>query len=288
MIRHTDHKLEIWDWNCLHLADYLCDVLGRDTVRQILGIGSRAATPHYWRPLLKAVQRWRSDGCDTRALSGNQYLMRFAGHARHVEVFENDWRRPEQVELFLQRLRGRDTVEGLLFELTTAGHFLRNKLDVEYVGCRPSPQKNGDLLIYAGDDKAIVECSCRAPRIGRTLWDKKLVDDFINSASDKLESTTDYGCARLVAIRVPEAVDWSSDAVREAIRTKVHLWAEQGRLKSTNCLYFMGYEPLSRVNARHPKATGRWLSSPVVLWFNNTIHCKYPLPKAIEAALVAR
>jgi len=285
MIRPSDHRLELWDTEFLEYADYLVNVIGTPTANNILRQGAKSIKPHFWYTSLKAVRKWKNQGCDARRIGESSTLVHFGVKAMQVKVFQADWDQPGSRDLFLHRLRNSKEVEGLLFELQAGTHFLRQACEVEYTGVSQTGTKLGDLVVQLGEHRAILECTCRDPSYRRRLWDKMMAEDMLKSASKKLESSHDYGVSRLVAIRVPEPVRWNSVELRANLNLKVREWAGQGRLESTNCIYFMGAELPRFVALRRPGSKGYWSTSGTVFFFRNETHCRYDLPPALANVL---
>ena len=231
------------------------------------------------------MRKWQSSGADFRRIGGNSRLISFAGAAKHVKVFEADWNQNGVRDVFLNRLIGSSTAEGVLFELQAGIHFLRQGFRVEYVGCNQTDSQRGDMVIHCASGRVSIECTCRLASVRRTLWDKKMASDLLDSASDKLESKTDYGHARLVAVKVPEYVHWDSSDLRSRLQQQINAWAIQGRLRSTNCIYFLGQEAPRFIRTQRPGSSGYWSLSPTVFLFRNDIDYRYNLPLEVAAAL---
>jgi len=260
---------------------YFKDLLGRDRVKNIVKTGQSSATPHFWYPYLKAVGKWERDGADFAMSTRYPRLIELGSHITHIRLFEKDWGGEPQRSEFMHRLRTSRMVAGLLFELRAGFHFLNRGLSVKWVA-NTGDQKVPDLEIAADGSRVIVECTCKQPHIRRRLWDKKLVEDMLKSASDKLDSSTDWGCPRLVAVRVPEEVRWAEGQIKKLFDQQLSAWVHEGRMRYVNVAYFMGHE-----DPRPVTAAGRvryYDTSNRVFLFNNPM-AYYSLPISVALAL---
>jgi len=288
MIEGSKVASEVWDRDAPRLVQYLCELIERHRVRNILKDGRCSVTPHYWYKSLRRVTLWQKTGSDIRSVGSDIELLRFVTAAKQVKVFEPEWRHDSQQETFLQRLRASKDVPSLLFELQTGVHFLRQGLNVHYLGCEPSEDKTSDLIVQSGEERALVECTCRVPSKARERSDKQMTDDLLRSAKDKLESLRDYGAPRLVAIKVPEKVFWDSPDIRLRIQERISQWVKEDRLLSTNCVYFLGSAEAEFVRRARPGSVGYWLLSPRVFLFHNSAACRYALPPSFVSKLTRR
>jgi len=265
------------------LIDYFESVLGKETIRSIYGLRGSTSKTTFWLGYIKQYKKWQKKGRRISEIPRDKRLMDFGMIAKAIQVFESDWNTPKQRKHFVGRLRDSKYAEGLVFELRTGIHFLRNGLDAHWVGSI-GDERVPDLDIRLdGEIAAIVECTHRCPRIGRSIWDQKMAEDLLSAAKKKIQSKHDWGCSRVVVVKVPEEIDWRNGVILSSLDAVLNRWKEQNRLSRVNALIFMGKANIVPNYDKSGRATS-FVTDQIAYTFPNT-DATHALPAAIARTL---
>jgi len=277
-------KTQIIDQEFPLLIEYFDKVMGSGAIKKIMSTGRSAVNKPYWYGYLKQYKKWILQGARISDITSNLRLMEFGIRVKGIQAFALDWDTADRRDQFIGRLRDSKRVEGLLFEIRTGTHFLEQGLDVHLI-INMSDEKASDLQINAEDGgKVVIECVLRSPSISRELYEIKLVEDLLKAASDKLESKHDWGCPRLVAVKVPESIDWGDITLRKRIKEKINHWFKQERLASVNALFLMGKESMTPWRDRYGRVIAYYPDQQVFLFRNQ--RARYPLPESVNSKLI--
>lgn len=164
--------------------------------------------------------------------------------AHNVFAFEKNWNKDSgSRDVFLKRLGDTREVRGLLFELRIGVHYLAANYNVDIIIC---PEKQGfskvpppDLIIrYDENLKVYVECIRRAPKKARWENIEALIDDLIAALDDKRKSSVDWEKPRIVAIHIPEEINWQADSLRTELGKRVTRRFERKEYENVNVVAF--------------------------------------------------
>jgi hypothetical protein len=268
------------------LVNYFEKLIGEKKIETIYRTGS-STPPHFWFKYIKAYKQWRCTGAGIEMVVSNQLLSEFAFFVKAIQVFECDWNKSESRKEFLRRLRKSDCVESLLFELRAGTHFKSKNLNVHWVA-NLSHEPVPDLeIILSNNKKVFVECIQRKPSVFRQECSQRLIDDLLNAANRKLRPEYDWGCPRLIAVRIPENVDWKNEKIKARIVKQVKNWSKEGRLVGVNALYFMGMENLiPDIDPKDPISGNKAYRSDQTVYCIRNPFAKYKLPQEVADKLI--
>ena len=281
-------ELLIYDRDLSILIKYFeYSILGRKKLKNITRLGASTANPNFWFEYIKEYKRWQRGGSDPKKLFAKKRLLRFGSMIKSIKVFENDLNTDENRNHFLARIRSSDRVEGLVFELSTAIHFKRQGLETHWIGARTEGIIGDIEISLDGNPVAIVECSFleRSEIVNASI--EELINRLINGANRKLESSKDHGLPRIVAIKIPQHVDWESDKARKLLDFRVNAWLRGNRLTSVNALQFLGESGFRKFADATSGLSGVEPDQPVYA-FKNKVNAKYQLPIEVESRLTSK
>jgi hypothetical protein len=261
--------------------DYFEQLFGEFWIKKIVKSSKSTVNPNFWYQYIKAYKKWIKNGSNLTAIERNPKLMEFTTHIKSIQLYEKDWKRQDIKKEILGRLRDNKKVATILFEFFAGIHFLRQGLDVHWLSSI-GQEKASDLEIRIGPtERVLLECTIREPFTMRVFSEQILVDHLLNSASRKLQSRYDFGSPRLVIVKIPESIDWSSIKIMKDIDIGIDKWRGVARLKYVNAIYFMGWAPLLAQKTAGGKPLGYYETDQMTYIIRNP-DAMYKLPSGLK------
>ncbi|MCB2229551.1 hypothetical protein KQH82_02465 [bacterium] len=260
---------EIRDTEFPASLEYFERLMGKPHLKMLAKSRKGRTFDKFWDPFLKSIEKWRRDGSDLALVASDPRLIELSAYISYIREFESDWNDEESNKReFLHRLQKHDTAQGLLFEIRTGIHFRIQGIEAHWVA-NTTGKRVPDLWISCSRQDVAVECCCRKPSKKRLLNDEELLEDFIKSANDKLQSGANWTCPRMVAIMLPEPVTWSNQRLMLRLVERYEAWFREGRLRNVNVLFLMGHSLPKRVPSHPSKGPDHFETSEEVFMMRN-------------------
>ncbi|MDD4051112.1 MAG: hypothetical protein PHR28_04320 [candidate division Zixibacteria bacterium] len=217
-----------------------------DILKDLLG-GHIAKQNAFWRPYIDGYDKWCDNGANYSQYCSSDCLISLNRFARYVDLFWRDCRNHGRLDDLKHRLRNPRYVEHLLFEFRTGERFINRGIETHWIG----GSSFADLEVITGDkQRVLIECVLLIQKSSRGMDNNMLVNDLLKAAKGKRQSkrgANDY--SRIVAIKVPEIINWPSLDFGTRIREKLRDWEITGHMRNVGCLLMMGKETVVRAGS---------------------------------------
>jgi len=275
-------KLSILDVH--ELFDYFENLLGKEYLKSIYKMSKNSGKPNFWYIYLENYKKWKRESNRINDIPRYPKILDFIRHIYTIKIYQEDWEEPNAKREVINRLKNTSKVESLLFEFYSGSNFLLQGLEVHWLP-NIGQEKVADLKVIAKNNgQFLIECTYRKPSFARVLMNQELVDDLLNSAKKKLDGKYDYACPRLVVVKVPEEIDWSSEYIKGRIDITFTNWLHQKKLNSVNAILFMGNAPLRRILVGESALKQVAYEPEQITYIHRNPEAKYPMPPGIELA----
>jgi hypothetical protein len=201
-------------------------LLGKEWIKQRIKEYKHISNPYdpnkhnFWAPYFNDFYKWKETRKLLVYIPVPPKVAELANWSLTISIFEKDWN--EQKHLFLTRLRKNDSVKHLLFELIIGLHYFFLGYVPTLVLDNQGGRKPDLILHYNRTLEVYVECVRRMGKLQRSSDISVLVEDLICTLRDKKESKVDWGGPRIVAIHVPEEIDWKDEGLRKNLGRRIN------------------------------------------------------------------